>query len=301
MPVDFGRLEELQEVYYGGKLRKLLHSPVRIVWTEILKELRPYLSKPIETRVRTFWGREMTVFLPEDVSVAIYRYGLFEMNLTQAFLRLLYPGATFFDIGAHFGFFTLLASDIIGPQGSVHSFEPTPSTYAVLQNNVALADNTTINNFAVWSEDKEIEFNDYGIMFSAYNSFTSPKLSKKERRAVRLHSCKIPAICIDSYVERTGVVPNFVKIDAETAEYNIIQGMERTIRTYYPTISVEVGDVPDAAPSSRRTLDLALSMGYVALECGTDGFRPHVLKDRYDYDNMVLVGPDVMDKLFGQP
>lgn len=54
------------------------------------------------------------VVIAELVSLFIYRYGFFEEGLTNIFLHYLKPGMTFFDIGAHFGYFTLLGSALVG-------------------------------------------------------------------------------------------------------------------------------------------------------------------------------------------
>ena len=48
-----------------------------------------------------------------------------------------------------------------------HSFEPTPSTFSILKNNIKIEENIFINNNAIWDLETEIEFNDYGLSSSA--------------------------------------------------------------------------------------------------------------------------------------
>ena len=71
------------------------------------------------------------------INQAIFLYGTFEISetrLVQAFLR---PGMTFLDVGAHIGYYTLIASRLVGDAGRVHSFEPGAATRAHLEANVA--------------------------------------------------------------------------------------------------------------------------------------------------------------------
>ncbi len=63
--------------------------------------------------------------------------GVWEPNVTAAFRRSLHSGDVCLDIGAHIGYFTLLAARLVGPQGRVYAFEPWPSNYGALRENLA--------------------------------------------------------------------------------------------------------------------------------------------------------------------
>src|SRR5205823_1875398 len=129
---------------------KLLNSPGRLLATRLAALRARWLGQGTRKTARTFWGREMSVVLPDQVSVSLYRYGFVEEGLIRLVLEYVKPGMTFFDIGAHFGFFSLLASSLVGDAGQVHSFEPTPNTFAVLEENVAACGNVRVNNMAVY-------------------------------------------------------------------------------------------------------------------------------------------------------
>ena len=45
---------------------------------------------------------------------------------------------TVIDVGANFGWFSLIFSTLLGNQGSVHSFEPVPPTFKILKQNVRI-------------------------------------------------------------------------------------------------------------------------------------------------------------------
>src|SRR5688572_8568167 len=64
-----------------------------------------------------------------DLSNAIHRQifmGCFAREMTRWARTFLPPGGTFLDVGAHAGYFSLLASTLVGPAGHVYALEPNP-------------------------------------------------------------------------------------------------------------------------------------------------------------------------------
>ena len=80
----------------------------------------------------------------------------------------------------------------------------------------------------------------------------------------------VKAITIDDYVRETGVTPSAIKIDAESAEMAILQGMDRVLREVRPAISIEVGDF--------QVKGVAASADVVGHLVGL-GYRPHEWRD----------------------
>ena len=91
-------------------------------------------------------------------------------------LEYLKPGMAFLDVGAHVGYFTLLAGWLVGNSSQVHSFEPTPSTFQVLRSNAGRNKDTYLNQVAVASGTKMVTLNDYGPAFSGYNSMYQARM-----------------------------------------------------------------------------------------------------------------------------
>ena len=72
----------------------------------------------------------------------------------EEFIRsYLRNGSVFVDVGANIGYYTLIASKLVGSQGRVYSVEPIPSTAMILRANVRLNDcsNVAIYEAAAWS------------------------------------------------------------------------------------------------------------------------------------------------------
>lgn len=58
--------------------------------------------------------------------------GSYEPELTFLLSRVLCPGWFVFDVGAHIGWFTVLSSSLVGPEGRVAAFEPDPTNFGLL-------------------------------------------------------------------------------------------------------------------------------------------------------------------------
>ena len=255
------------------------------------------LSLSIQRKARLLWGEDMTVIYPEIASLGIARYGFFGEGLTRMVVAHLRPGMTFLDVGAQLGYFTLLAAQIVGEKGQVHSFEPTPRTFEILRTNTELKSNVHLTQVAVSSESGIATLNDYGPRFSAFNSIYKAKLPNQSGTA-KSSSFQAPTISIDEYVIQNKLTPNFVKIDAENSDYEILIGMKETLDQFQPVISVEVGDmdIDDVRPS-KDIVQFLLHKKYRPYEFNGEDIVKHELKDRYEYNDILFL-PENYDSSF---
>ena len=86
--------------------------------------------------------------------------------------------STVLDLGAHYGFFSLFLSNLVGNNGRVFSFEPTESTFRVLKKNIQKKKNIILHNQGFFSSNVSITFNHYGDNYSGLNSIYSPRLKE---------------------------------------------------------------------------------------------------------------------------
>jgi FkbM family methyltransferase len=241
-----------------------------------------------EVTSQTFWGDPMTVVLGEPVSEQILRHGYFEEGLSQTMIEWLRPGMTVFDVGAHFGYFSLLAARLVGPGGRVYAFEPMPRSFEILARNTRAHANITGIPSPVFSLSGTLAMTDYGVRSSAFSSFTQPRAEPSPNEP---HSQKIEvqATTLDDFCDASKIVPHFVKIDVESAEAHVLQGMQRLIERNMPAISLEVGDVgiPGITPS-RVLVDRFIGFGYRPFEYGSSEqpLRAHQPRETYGADNL---------------
>ena len=73
-----------------------------------------------------------------DLAPHIMMFGVWEPNYTQVYTRLIRPGDTVLDIGAHLGVYALLGAAATGPTGRVHAFEPNARFATLLARSLAV-------------------------------------------------------------------------------------------------------------------------------------------------------------------
>ena len=268
--------------------RRLLHKPAHTIVSSAALRMRPFMPFAREVRARTFFDAEMRVMLPEESACQLYGDGLIEEDVTTFLLTHVRPGMTFIDVGANVGYFTLLAAHLVQPSGSVHAFEPTPQTCALLRRNTHGKPNITVHQQALWSSRTTLAFYDYGPQYSVLNSLRQHRLVQEAQIRLR-QAYEVECLPLDAYCAECHLVPDFIKLDAESAEPHILRGSAHTIAQHKPIIALEVWD--DSSRNSRDDLAFLLDHGYAAFEYQAGEITPHRLKERYDYTNILLVHP----------
>jgi FkbM family methyltransferase len=191
--------------------------PVRALWRRAFWRLRWLVTqKPWPLRLRN--GIALTS--PRLGSAAlIYYQGFSEPETAGLLLRLLRPGMTFVDAGAHIGEYTLLAASAVGPTGHVHAFEPDPRVHDFLVRNVASsgAANVTIVHAALSDEDGERTFRLYEEPALSSLASSGPPISAHRVATVR-------SLRLDTYWSGRGGALDLVKVDVEGAEALVLRG-----------------------------------------------------------------------------
>lgn len=260
----------------AGRRQRLLESPLRLGAAKILSFMAERLKIALPVRAKMFWGDWMTVPFPDLLSVELFRYGVYEPDVTRAVLTHLQPGMVFFDVGAQYGYFSLLASRVVGPSGQVHAFEPAASAFRVLSANVRKRPNVWANRLAAFSHDATLPFTEYNVKIAGFSSLHAGRIDEPTLRQLdstfngQRSVYEVQAVSLDSYAQRVGVSPDLVKIDAEGAEPDILIGMAQILRTRRPVISLEVGDWRMRGVG-HRSVQYLIDLGYAPFRVGEDG------------------------------
>ena len=173
-------------------------------------------------KVTTRFGDEMDLTLPDLVSAVICATGQWEPNVTQYILDNLKPGETFIDVGANIGYYTLLASRIVGPAGAVFSIEASKSIFERLQRNVSLNDcgNVTCINAAASDSTGELSI----YLAGHENLGHSTTVKSLATREGMLFEQKVRADTVEALVG--GAIlrqARLIKIDVEGAELAVLK------------------------------------------------------------------------------
>lgn len=156
-----------------------------------------------------------------------YWLGSYEAEKQKLMCFLLKEGNVFYDIGAHAGFYTLLASKLVGPMGRVFAFEPSGRNFELLKKHVEIngIENAWIFNVAVAGKTGTVRF-DETSPFSAQFKTTTDKAFPRVR-----------SVSIDDLVYGQKInPPDFLKIDTEGSEAEILKGGLKVLKNYSPSI-----------------------------------------------------------------
>lgn len=139
----------------------------------------------------------------------------------------------FIDIGSHIGKYSIPTAMIVGQNGSVISIEPHPETFRSLQKNIALnnVNNLVAFNLGAWNCSQKLDF---------YFGGTPSEFSIDQNNSKK--SIKIQAKKMDDLVFKDLQLKrvDWIKIDAEKAEAEVLQGLEKTLITLRPKLFIEV-------------------------------------------------------------
>lgn len=243
---------------------------------------------------KTFWGRDIKLIPTEVVSNTIYSFGLLEPNLVAFCIDFLTTGLTVLDVGAHIGFFSMLCAELVGEKGKVVSFEPTPSTANILKINTKEFRQVMVVPKLAWHKKGRVELQELGMEFSAYNTAVADRLRPKQKTRAEDKRIMVEAVTLDEFANDKRIQPDFIKLDVESAEMNVLKGMINMLDKRRPIVTIEVGDIiaenQQEVPLSRDLIEFVMEYDYLPIESVGSRYQEHKLRqDKYTYDNIIMV------------
>ncbi len=148
---------------------------------------------------------------------------------------LINPGMTIIDIGANIGETSLAFSKLTGEGGKVFSFEPDPQTFIRLTEHLGINEciNVTAINKGLGKTTGEL-FLEEGQNNSGGNRISPNQINSGK---------KIEITTLDHFLTITNLEKiDFIKIDVEGYEYNVLLGAEASISKYRPVLFIECVD-----------------------------------------------------------
>jgi FkbM family methyltransferase len=203
---------------------------------------------------------------------------LYESETSQFLGAVLGAGDTFIDVGAHVGYFSMLAAALVGPTGRVISFEPDVSNYAHLLEHVERngAAQVLPVPLAVGAEPRVAEFfvnadNDGG--HGLWEVGTHP-FNARTREAPRTR--KVFLTTLDDFIGSSGSSAahrvKAIKIDAEGSEVAVLAGARGLIEQH--AVPFIVAEINRFALTAMGTSEAALRGFMTMLGYETYLFQP---------------------------
>src|SRR5579862_6267459 len=229
----------------GGEIRKSLESIVPL-------DKRLWIQIPSGT-AEGLWLKVFPKWEPG------YLTGCAEEGMNEALGRYLVPGSCFYDVGAHIGFYSLIAARLVGTAGQVIAFEPDPD------NAKSVAENADRNGFrrvsvvcaAVSESDGVVRFRRSGQDGPSRMSGMIVREGLPQTPGADILSC--PTVMLDSFC-LSRQPPTVIKIDVEGAELQVLAGARALLERQKPIVIIEVHDQKDlpAVRSFLSGLDYSL-------------------------------------------
>jgi FkbM family methyltransferase len=215
-------------------LKLIKQFPIRKGKERIVDYFRKFLSLSEGTMRQAIIDNNVPIFVDifERIQSYMYFIGEYERHETRKFIHCVKPEDVVLDLGANIGYFSLIASKLVGEKGHIFSFEASPKVYELLCKNCSLS-NKNISHFNLAVADKE------GIL-----RFNLPR-NPKEQGSGSLSTdnsgdIEVRGISIDRFVQTEKITKlNFIKMDIEGAEVKALLGMKETIFKYRPKILFE--------------------------------------------------------------
>lgn len=202
-----------------------------------------------------------------------------ECVLEQGYRRFLSPQSAVLDVGGHAGRHASVFVDEIGCR-QVTIFEPLPRQRDQLQKRFTRTDRVQILPFALSSQSGRMDFvinhaapEESGLRERLYN----------DPAGKRLETIAVEVTTLDALSDQIGERLDYIKIDTEGAEIDILHGAVQTLAKYKPIISVEYGlSSYTAYGHDRMTLyETATALNYCIVDLFGNPF------DREQWDNVV--------------
>jgi len=146
-----------------------------------------------------------------------YWIGNYEKEEQNVLSKLLKPGMIFYDIGAHVGFYSLLAASKVGKKGHVVSIEPSKRNLKYLKRNISLNDFNDIIDVVEGAVSNKLGTIRFFKSRSNVGGFISPWGNQS-----------IFATTTDELINKNDLNPNIMKIEVQGHTKEVLEGATKT-------------------------------------------------------------------------
>ena len=222
------KLSNINESAKAGKVQRFLLNPSKYLLGAFVNKFSYRIKKDASRKsTNTFFNSTMTLDLPAGMD--IYLLGAkshdSEIRLAKYLINVLDKEDVVIDVGAHFGYFTQLMSQMVGSTGKVLSIEASPRNFELLSLNTQDYTNVQTMNIALSDKNEEMTFYEFPTLYSEYNSLLKSQYANEDwMKDAKVNECLITAKTFDSLVTSLPKI-KLVKIDVEGAELSVINGM----------------------------------------------------------------------------
>ncbi len=261
---------------------------VESAFRRAFERVRGELTDPVDVRL----GRFTVLAAPRDpvVSERLILRRRYEKRQTRLVRRLLSPGTVFCDVGANIGYYSMLASSIVGQDGRVIAFEPDPAHVALIESAARL---NRFSQIEVHAVALAAERGHATLPRNPLNAGDQSLLAANASAAS--DTIEVDVSTLDGILAKTlGDRPvDLLKIDTEGAEGLVLAGASRTLDT--PGLEILLEFWPEGIArfggDPRALLGELLERDFEIFSLERDGSTPPLTADQ------ALELPDGQDQI----
>lgn len=229
------------------------------------------------------------VFLELDLSNWLHRLyylGFVEQNTFKIIKKLLPNNGVFVDIGANIGIYSCIMAHHVGVKGSVIAFEPMPENLEALYSNIALNQlkNIEVNELALSNSEKS-----FNLYVPLAHSQGATGCTQVWNPGNWVSVGTTDATTLDTTLKKQRL--DFIKIDTQGHELEILQGAKSTIERFQPFILCEVFE-----ENRTKVFDLVKSWNYAIFRETKDGYLSTSLPSE-GWIDVFLIPQDKVEKV----
>lgn len=244
-----------------------------------------------------FRGTQIWVSKDNKIENAIFVEGDgYDYSNFSLVAHLVKPGFTCLDIGANIGIYSMVFSHLSGDPANVHAFEPVNHIRSRLLANAKLNgfSSLQVNDCALGEQEEAIEM--YQVKEGVFRGGTSSFLENENVQAMgsdKFDKKPVQVIKLDRYCHDKNLSSvDFIKIDVEGFELNVLKGGLETIRSYRPYILMEYDDIRHG-PQKESFKNFFTETGYRVYEfyivAGTPVLKPYTFSKNPVHRNIVAI------------
>ena len=222
----------------------------------------------------------------------VYLFGVWEPTLTRWIAKRLRPGDTFIDVGAHIGYYTLLAASLVAATGRVVAVEPSPSIFRALQKNLSRNRVKNVRAVRVAASDRAGVLK---IFRGPSSNLGATTLVEELGFDIEDHVDAQPLSVALRPEEMRNV--RLMKIDVEGAELEVLAGLLPLLPLARPDFELIVELHPMQLTQQGKCIEQLLTAlpkaGYLPYLLPVDNYTSYVIypSSRVDHRPVRLAGP----------
>ncbi len=223
----------------GSFEKNLTRQIFKKIWEELCKR---FVKKQAEFQIGWHQNLKFILKTNDEISRSLFIEGCYEPNQIYFITKFLKPGMIFIDVGANFGFYSLIGASLVGNKGKVLAVEPSSREYSRLIKNIKLNHLNQIQSLKLGILDKSYKEKIFKIASNNHaghntlGKFAYPEVKQSKTEKIEIKS-------LDNIIKQYKIRSvDLIKMDIEGSEFSALIGAYDTLKNYQPVIIFELFD-----------------------------------------------------------